>query len=82
MVRIPFFHQPSFARIATSEDRHLAQSMIVVPLDAPLARVHPIFKDHGSDMGSLRLKLTTVCTASGSAPCVPYGFAVPVAEMT
>ena len=37
----------SLARIATGEDRHLAQLMIVVPLNAPLARVHPIFEDHG-----------------------------------
>jgi hypothetical protein len=37
----------SLARIPTRGDRHLAQVMIVVPLDPPLARVHPILKDHG-----------------------------------
>src|SRR5690242_9549514 len=37
----------SLARIATGEDSHFAQLMIVVPLNAPLAGVHPIFKDNG-----------------------------------
>ena len=33
------------ARVPTGEDRHLAQIVIVIPLHAPLARVHPILKD-------------------------------------
>jgi hypothetical protein len=33
-------------RIATGEDRHFAQIMIFVPLDTPLAGVHPILKDN------------------------------------